>query len=169
MLAAWYQYYELYNTWVTNYYQVQFTMWRKALALHCVKLAKCENIQIFAMTRCKNATQRNARTECKSILVLLGIVMSINMKVMRRNASPCVIIIIVNWPLLFLSCIIYIFTHTISMMSQLGDMIASWNSWQLLIRYFFLFFFLSYTHYCDRLSHDNDFSIVYTECCRTEG
>ena len=32
-------------------------------------------------------------------------------------------------------------------------MIASWNSWQLLIR------FVIY-HYCDRLSHDNDFSIV---------
>ena len=38
--------------------------------------------------------QRNARVESESILVLLCIAMSVNVKVMQHNARPCIMIIL---------------------------------------------------------------------------
>ena len=55
------------------------------VALHCVELAKCENIRIFTfffMTR-----RRNARIESESILALLCVATSVNAT--RRNTNPC--------------------------------------------------------------------------------
>ena len=46
----------------------------------------------FFMTRHKSTTQRNARIESESILVLLYIAMSVNAKATQCNASPCVIL-----------------------------------------------------------------------------
>lgn len=47
-------------------------------------------LQIF-VTVCKNAVQRNTRIEPESILALLCIVSSVNMKATQCNASSCIV------------------------------------------------------------------------------
>ena len=65
-----------------------------------IELSKCENLD--------HSSQKNARTESKSILALLCIVMCVNTKVTGLNASPCIIIIIiVTWVFTKAICLVY--------------------------------------------------------------
>ena len=54
--------------------------------LCCIELLKRENHN--------HSSQKNARIESESILVLLCIVTCINAKVTGHNASPCIIILL---------------------------------------------------------------------------